>query len=100
MILLYPQIFTAFLIYAYFFCSMENTCYRNDTFSLTPLFTVGLYGPIKSAYLLLTNDNFMTFIEYVFYTFLSLNNIFGALFFTYYMHLIFKLNRLNFLFLF
>ena len=88
------KILAAFLIYSYFFCSMENTCYRNDKFSLMPLITVGLYGPIKSAYLLLIHDNFKTFIKYIFYILFSLNNIFGALIFVYYSYLILKLNRI------
>ena len=67
------KILAAFLIYSYFFCSMENTCYRNNKFSVEPLITVGLFGPIKSAYLLLIHDNFQTFIEYVFYILFSLN---------------------------
>jgi hypothetical protein len=88
------KIFIAFIIYSYFFCSMENTCYRNDSFSLVPLFTVGLYGPIKSAYLLLIHDNFLTFIEYIFYILFSLNNIFGAVIFVYYIHYVLKINKI------
>jgi len=85
---------TAFGIYSYFFCSMENVIYRENRFSLVPLFTEGIYGPIRSAYLLLRHDSIQTFIEYVFYTLLNLNNIFGALLFVFYMDLILKINRI------
>ena len=83
------KLLISFLIYSYFFCSMENTCYRNNTFSLVPLFTEGIYGPIRSAYLLLINDSVEIFFEYVFYTLLNLNNIFGSLLFVFYVDLIY-----------
>jgi len=84
------KLLISFLIYSYFFCSMENTCYRNNIFSLIPLFTDGIYGPIRSAYLLLVNDSITTFFEYVIYTLSNLNNIFGSLLFVFYIDLIFN----------
>ena len=78
---------------------MENTCYRNNTFSLVPLFTEGIYGPIRSAYLLLINDSVEIFFEYVFYTLLNLNNIFGSLLFVFYIDLIFKNNLFKLIFI-
>jgi hypothetical protein len=86
------KLLISFLIYSYFFCSMENTCYRNNTFSLIPLFTEGIYGPIRSAYLLLINHSIKTFFEYIIYTLLNLNNIFGSLLFVFYINLILKYN--------
>lgn len=93
------KLLISFLIYSYFFCSMENTCYRNNTFSLVPLFTEGIYGPIRSAYLLLINDSVEIFFEYVFYTLLNLNNIFGSLLFVFYIDLIFKNNLFKLIFI-
>jgi hypothetical protein len=93
------KLLISFLIYSYFFCSMENTCYRNNTFSLVPLFTEGIYGPIRSAYLLLVNDSINIFFEYVIYTLLNLNNIFGSLFFVFYIDLIFKYNLFKLIFI-
>jgi len=47
--------------------------------------------PITSAYLLLRYDSIHTFIEYVFYTLLDMNNIFGALLFVFCMNFILKI---------
>ncbi len=52
------KIFIAFLIYTYFFCGLGNTCFRINSdgikqFSLLPLFTEGIIGPIRSLVLLI-----------------------------------------------
>jgi hypothetical protein len=80
----------AFGIYSYFFCSMANTCYRVNSegikvFSLLPLFTVGLWGPLKSFYLLAVYNSLYSSLVYMTNTLLSLNNLYGASLFVFYL---------------
>jgi len=94
---MYEKFIIAFLIYSYSFCNLGNTCLRIDStgekvFNIIPLFTEGIYGPIRSAYLLLTHSYFSSFFAYVLDCFTSLHNIFGALFFVFYLAYIFERN--------
>ena len=94
---MYEKFIIAFLIYTYSFCNLGNTCLRIDSsgekvFNILPLFTEGIYGPIRSAYLLLTHSYFISFFEYVFDCFTSLHNIFGALILVFYISYIFEKN--------
>ena len=94
---MYKKILLAFLIYSYFFCNLGNTCFRINSdnvkvFSIIPLFTEGLYGPIRSALLLLFYNGFPEFLFYVFDSFTHLHNIYGALLFVFYGCAIFELN--------
>ncbi len=91
-----PKILTAFLIYSYFFCELGNTCFRGNSngiieFSLVPLFTEGLYGPIRTLYRLLFFDLY-AFINYIIFLLTSLSNIFGALLFVFYLNKIYEIN--------
>ena len=94
---MYEKFIIAFLIYTYSFCNLGNTCLRIDSsgekvFNIIPLFTEGIYGPIRSAYLLLTQSYLTSFFEYVFDCFSSLHNIFGALIFVFYISHIYEKN--------
>lgn len=94
---MYEKFIISFLIYSYSFCNLGNTCLRIDStgekvFNILPLFTEGIYGPIRSAYLLLTHSYFISFFEYVFDCFTSLHNIFGALILVFYISYIFEKN--------
>ena len=94
---MYEKFIIAFLIYSYSFCNLGNTCLRIDSsgekvFNILPLFTEGIYGPIRSAYLLLTHSYFISFIEYVFDCLTSLHNIFGALILVFYISYIYEKN--------
>jgi hypothetical protein len=94
---MYEKFIIAFLIYSYSFCNLGNTCLRIDStgekvFNILPLFTEGIYGPIRSAYLLLTNSYFSSFLAYLFDCFTSLHNIFGALILVFYISYIFEKN--------
>ena len=93
---MYHKIIAAFLIYSYFFCSLGNTCYRTNSFgikelNLVPLFTEGLYGPIRTIFRLFFYD-WYAFINYILFLLTSLSNIFGALLFVYYMNKICEIN--------
>lgn len=93
---MYPKIIVAFLIYSYFFCSLGNTCYRGNSlgvkeFNLVPLFTEGLYGPIRTIVRLFFYD-WYAFINYIIFLLTSLSNIFGALFFVFYINKIYEIN--------
>jgi hypothetical protein len=94
---MYKKILLAFLIYSYFFCNLGNTCFRINSdnvkvFSIVPLLTEGIYGPLRSALLLLYYNGFSDFLFYVFDSFLHLHNIYGALLFVFYGCAIFELN--------
>lgn len=94
---MYKKIILAFLIYSYFFCSLGNTCFRLNSdnvkvFSIIPLLTEGLYGPLRSGFLLLFYNGFYDFFFYVLDLFLHLHNIFGALLFVFYGCALFELN--------
>jgi hypothetical protein len=83
------KIFISFLIYAYFFCGLGNTCFRMNAngikqFNILPLFTEGLIGPIRSLFLLVTYGNVSGAIMYLFWISTSLSNIFGASLFVFY----------------
>lgn len=83
------QLLIAYFIYAFSFCMMENTIYRLNSngvseFSIIPLFTEGLIGPIRSLYLTLRYNGIKSLINYMMYLFINLNNMFGSTFFTFY----------------
>lgn len=83
------KIFISFLIYAYFFCGLGNTCFRINSdgikqLNIIPLFTEGIIGPIRSLFLLLTYGNVSGAITYLVWIFTSLSNIFGSSLFVFY----------------
>lgn len=91
------KIIIAFVIYTYFFCNLGNTCLRlNENgikqFSLIPLFSEGIIGPIRSLILLIYYGNLIDIGKYLLWIFTSLSNIFGAIIFVYYINKIFSNN--------
>jgi hypothetical protein len=83
------QILISFTIYALTFCSIENIVCRIDSegikrLSLMPIFTEGLIAPIRSLYLLLRYNSIRSFLSYIIYLIINLNNIFGSTIFVFY----------------
>lgn len=73
-----------FIIYSYNFYNLGNTIYRlNEVgeykFSLVPLFTVGIYGPIKTLLMLLYLLEFRIFINYFIFEITNNSNLFTVL---------------------
>jgi hypothetical protein len=88
------RLFIAFLIYAYFFCNLGNTCYRVNSdgikiFNILPLFTEGIIGPIRSSFLLLFYNGPYAFSIYVFDLLFSLHNIYGSFLLVNYMYYVY-----------
>jgi hypothetical protein len=87
-------IFTlSFLIYTYFFYKLGNTLWRtnskgNKSFSLLPLFTEGLIGPIRSLLLILIHGNLFNAMTFLWFELFRLSNPFSAFLFV---SLIYKL---------
>jgi hypothetical protein len=93
------EIFISFIIYSIFFCLTGNTCYRINAdgikqIHITPLFIDGIFGHLKSLYLALRYMSLTTFFIYLYNLIFSLNNIFGALIFVFYISTIIKFNFL------
>jgi len=83
------QLLIAFFIYAISFCMMENTINRIDSngikqFSVIPIFTEGLIGPVRTLYLSLRYHGLNAFLCNIMYLFVNLNNMFGSTFFAFY----------------
>jgi hypothetical protein len=83
-----------FLTYSISLLFIENVCFRINShnitnFSIIPIFTEGLFGPIRSLYLLLKYDGILTFLYYVKYLLFSLHNVFGATVFVIYIYLLY-----------
>ena len=79
--------FLSLLIYSLFFAKLGNTIYRIDStgkknFNLTSLFTVGLFGPIKTLYHLRFYPKIL--LSYLYFEFFRLSNPLSAFLFTYY----------------
>jgi pilus assembly protein TadC len=94
---MYEKFIIAFLIYSYSFCNLGNTCLRIDStgekvFNIIPLFTEGIYGPIRSIYLLLVHNGLIASLYYIADCLVNLHNIFGALLFVFYISHLFKRN--------
>jgi hypothetical protein len=98
---MFKKILISFFIYTIFFCNLGGTCYRINSngiyiFSLLPLFTEGLFGPIRTLYLLFSygfyRELFLTLVNDLF----SLHNFFGALLFVMYIEFMYNKNiKLN-----
>ena len=83
------KLLLAFTIYTISFCNLGNTCYRINSdnikvFNIIPLFTEGIWGPIRSTYLLFIHDGLYNSVSYIISNLLSLHNIFGAYLFVMY----------------
>jgi len=84
------KLLLAFTIYTISFCLQGNSCYRLNSdnikvFNILPLFTEGIWGPIRSTYLLFIYDGLYSSISYIISNLLSLHNIFGAYLFVLYL---------------
>ena len=97
---MFNKILISFVIYTIFFCNLGGTCYRINSngiyiFSLLPLFTEGLFGPIRTLYLLFSNGFYPELFLTLFDNLFSLHNFFGALLFVIYIEYIYKKNIIN-----
>jgi len=81
------KIFITIIIYITFFCKLGNTCYRinsngDKTIRILPIITSGIFGPIKSSYLLIKNKEIKPFIKFIILQLNLLSNPLGAYLFT------------------
>lgn len=89
-------IFTiSFLIYTYFFYKLGNTLWRtnskgNKSFSLLPLFTEGLIGPIRSLLLILIHGNLINAMSFLWFELFRLSNPFTAFIFVSFIYKLFR----------
>ena len=79
----------AILIYSFFFYKLGNTLNRTNSegikcFSLLPLFTEGIIGPIKAVILLLYSGNIGSCFKFIWFELFRLSNPFSAFIFTFY----------------
>lgn len=82
-----------FLIYSYFFYKLGNTLWRTNSkgiksFSILPLFTEGLIGPIRSLLLIIIHGNLISIMTFLWFELFRLSNPFSAFIFV---SLIFKI---------
>ena len=87
------------VIYTYFFYKLGNTLFRTNSegikvFSIIPLITEGIIGPIRSFFLLLFHGNFFDCLNYLWLELFRLSNPFSVIIFIYYIHKIIKRNLL------
>jgi hypothetical protein len=73
-----------FIIYSFNFYNLGNTIYRinetgNYSLSFIPLFTVGIFGPIKTLFMLFYLKEFYIFFNYLFFEITNLSNLFTVL---------------------
>ena len=70
-----------FLIYSFNFYNLGNTIYRinetgNYSLSLIPLFTVGIFGPIKTLFMLIYLNEYNIFFNYLLFEITNFANLF------------------------
>lgn len=89
----------SFLLYAYFFCKLGNTCFRKNSegiekFSIIPLFTEGIIGPIRTIYLLLKNGTIKQTYKYIQFELINLANPFASFIIVRYINNVIKQNKI------
>ena len=95
----YLMILFFIIIYSYFFYKLGNTLSRINSdgikvFSIIPLLTEGIIGPIRSFFLLLFHGNLFDCLNYLWLELFRLSNPFSVIIFIYYIHKIIKRNIL------
>ena len=95
----------SFVIYAFFFCNLANTCYRINflgikQFNFLPLITEGFIGPIRTLLNLIYKGYFRSAFEYFLHETTNLANPFTTYYIVRYIHNILVKNKIiNLLFL-
>ena len=84
MIIPFSWFIFGFFIYSFNFYNLGNTIYRinetgNYSFSLIPLFTVGIFGPIKTLFMLIYLNEFNIFFNYLLFEMTNFANLFTVL---------------------
>ena len=84
-------------IYTYFFYNLGNTLIRtnsegNKIFSLIPLITEGIIGPIRSFLLLLYYGKIIDCLRFLWFELFRLSNPFSVIIFIYYIYNVIKRN--------
>lgn len=91
------KILISFFIYSFFFFKLGNTLIREDSignknFSLKPLFTEGIFGPIRSLFLIIIHSNLSTAFKYLTHEFFRLSNPISAYIFVNYISKVISYN--------
>ena len=91
------KLLLSFIIYTLFFYQLGNTIVRTNhngqkNFSLLPLFTEGIFGPIRTFFILIKNCSFIDVIKYIKFELFRLSNPLSAYIFINYIFFIVKKN--------
>lgn len=91
------KLLLSFIIYTLFFYQLGNTIVRTNQngekiFSIIPLFTEGLIGPVRTLILLIKKVYLIDCLKYIQFEFFRLSNPFSAYIFVSYIFYIVKRN--------